>query len=1018
MFVLLLFLLMFMSPLTSTGQTTRQLKVYQKTGMVDVVHMNIESSIKHSCVDLNGQEQQDYVTIVVNDAEGHDRQYLISQIDSLVLPTGQRVVFIGNMTGQPSYARMPVNWTEPDASAPRRTSLDGKFPGSGTGNVTFRWTDGDHIRLDVGAESRAEGLTNNGTCASFIFDNDDLDAGSYQVYYPDKNVMISTVQTQMGAANSEHIGPSGDCGTARATRNENDGSYNFTLAHKAAYLCFLPHIDYLPSARITKITLSCSAAIAGTYQLSESGLYNGSKTSNAITLNLIPQKDIDFFIGHDVLNEQDTCAAFMVIAPQTENRTFTATYYVTDTLSRITTYYKQTFSLCPVANTVYPVTCRIPETLFRTVDMGYDYLWSSVNVGSELPNDAGTFYTQEAMTGAMTADWQLPTLTAASELLNKCIWEWGEYNGTEGWFVIGTNNGNEDIPLPRIFLPLNGYQENGVTQQTTRGYYWLSASEEAPEGQGHMMQLGQTVDSRLMALMNSSSAINARPVKAVPEEYRIPVTGTDYLDMRYHGPGYSFKVYDSGGLNGNYSNNADGYLVITCAEGYKLNIRGKVDTENYSRPCDPFEIYENDIMMAQWAYMGNVINYTSKTNVVKLRLASDGGTNQDGVDLTVTIQRKLTRYNVAVADVLGGLMTANTYEANPEDTIFLTATPAEGYVLDHIQVTIDTQVLTIYDDDPKMFGTNMNGSRYYQMCDTVRVRDGNWYHDTSFFLMPYGNVTVTPVFVRTENASLHVNMAAKDTVVVERKYMQRLVDGGLLQFSLYDAGGKDGNYKNYSRGYLLVEAPVGYRLRANGSYQTESGYDYLYMYDGNNSSFYQWFDKAGSGSFDATTNNNDMFMYFYSDGGTVGWGYDATITMIPDNAVQYNIPAHGTKILTLWHMERIMEQGLSMQVYDHAGPDADYGPNVDGSLRFCLPEGWHARISGDVDTEQYDSPCDPFEVYDGPTTNAPRIAQVWRPNRTVDVTTTTNDFLLRFKSDSGSQRSGVNLTVEFIQDQE
>ena len=45
------------------AQTTRQLKVYQKTGMVDVVRMNANGSIRHSCTDLSGQEHQDYVTI-------------------------------------------------------------------------------------------------------------------------------------------------------------------------------------------------------------------------------------------------------------------------------------------------------------------------------------------------------------------------------------------------------------------------------------------------------------------------------------------------------------------------------------------------------------------------------------------------------------------------------------------------------------------------------------------------------------------------------------------------------------------------------------------------------------------------------------------------------------------------------------------------------------------------------------------------------------------------------------------
>ena len=457
MFVLLLFLLLFLSPLTSTGQTTRQLKVYQKTGMVDVVRMNANGSIRHSCTDLNGQVHPDYVTMVVTDAEGHERQYLLSQLDSLVLPSGQRVVFNGSMLSQPLYAPQSTEWTEHPRSAPRRTSFGGSFPGKGTGNVTFYWTENDHIRLDVGDESRAVNLTNNNTNAEFVFEDSELEAPSYMVYYPDKRVTIPTVQSQTKANNSDHIGPSGDCGVATATR-EGD-SYNFTLQHKAAYLCFLPHIDHLPSARIEKITLNCTSAIAGTYLLSGSGLYNASQTSNTITLNLTPQRDIDFFIGHDVQAEQDTCAAYMVIAPQSSSQTFTATYYITDTLSRIEKVYRQTFSFQPVANTVYPVTCHILDEEFRSIDLGLSCNWSNVNVGATEPSRSGNYYATDTEANAalleqtVVTEWLLPDSDQREELMEKCLWEFGEYSGESGYLITGAAVSKEYGKKLRIFIP-------------------------------------------------------------------------------------------------------------------------------------------------------------------------------------------------------------------------------------------------------------------------------------------------------------------------------------------------------------------------------------------------------------------------------------------------------------------------------------------------------------------------------------------------------------------------------------
>ena len=996
-----------------------------KGGLVDKVQVDGDASIGHSRTDLNGTVHDDYVSAVVKDAEGRERQYLISQLDSLVMPNGRRVVFIGNQNGNVNVngnENQNENQNQNGSRSLKRSSFSGRFPGVGTGNVTFKWTEFDRIRLDDGSISRATDLTADHTGATFVFDDVGFEAQEYTVYYPDRTVTIASRQTQSGADNTSHIGPSGDCGTATATPTSNthhpsSTTYNFTLGHKAAYLCFLPHIDHLPSARVTQIDVSCSAPIAGTYELSASGLYNGTNTSKTISLVLDPnsQREHDFFLGSSIDAAQPQVASYMVIAPQSSSQTFTVTYHVTDTLSRLSMTYNQPLSnFQPVANTVYPITCNIPESLFRTVDMGYDYLWSSVNLGSELPNEAGTFYTHEATRAALNDSWLLPSAEAASELLDRCTWTWGMYNGTEGWFVEGTNNGNDDIALPRLFLPLNGYQDGGSLQQSTNGYYWLATNDGNPEGQDQALVIGHTANSRMTALMNSSLALNTRPVKALPDDYRIPVTGTKTVDLRTHGPGDCIKVYDSGGPNGNYEDNANGYMVIICAEGYKLNIGGTVDTEQHSPPCDPFEIYENGNMMAQWYCPGNVLNYTSQTNAVTLRLKSDGGTTHKGVDLTVTIQRQLTYYHVDIAEVTGGTMTANTYEANPEDTITLTTTPAAGYVLDHIRIATDGQVLTVYDDDPKMFGTDTNGSRHYQMCDTVCVHDGNWYHDTSFFLMPYGDVTVTPIFVKADS-TLYVNMAAKDTTVIGRKYVQRLVDAGMSKFRLYDAGGKDADYKNNSDGYLLVEAPVGYIIQNKGSYRTESSYDYLHMYDGSNSSYYEWFNvSGGASSFNFTTNNNDMFMYFHSDGGLTYWGYESTVTFVPDTAMQYNIPAHGTKILTPWHTARIMEKAMSIKVYDHAGPNAAYSSSVSGQLLFMLPEGYHAHIYGTLRAETYHKESDPLGIYDGATRNGPCLFFAWDDYREVNVTTTSNVFLLYFKADGGTQGQGVDLTVDFI----
>ena len=477
------------------AQTPRRLKVYMKSGLVDKVLLDGHSSVRHSRTDLNGRVQSDYVTMVVTDSEGRERQYLISQLDSLVLPNGQRVVFHGNMLSQPAYCPRAEGWRDYPRHTPResqrRSSFSGTFPGAGTGNVTFYWTENDHIRLDVGDESRAEQLSADKTSASFVFDDAELEATSYLVYYPDKSVTIPSVQTQTGADNTEHVGRSGDCGTAVATLSGSgeESTYSFVLQHKAAYLCFLPHIDHLPSARLTRITLSCSNTIAGSYQLSNSGLYNPADGSNMITLNLTPQSKNDFFIGHDIHTEQDTCAAYMVIAPQEGSRTFTATYHITDTLSRIEKVYRQTFSFQPKANTVYPVTCHILDEEFRTIDLGLSCNWSNVNVGALEPSRKGGQYATDAdanqalLQQTVVTQWLLPDADQREELMGKCQWTFGEYNGVTGYIVEGAGVSKEYGKKLRIFLPCpEGSTKEQCLSQNKRPVETLMVDLGLPSG--------------------------------------------------------------------------------------------------------------------------------------------------------------------------------------------------------------------------------------------------------------------------------------------------------------------------------------------------------------------------------------------------------------------------------------------------------------------------------------------------------------------------------------------------------
>ena len=1005
----------------TSAHAQRPLKVYMKGGLVDKVQMGGDASVGHSRTDLNGTVHDDYVSMVITDVEGRERHYLISQLDSLVLPTGRRVVFHGYSNVNENENE---NQNENENKLPpyrgglgrgfKRTSFEGQFPGQGERNVRFKWTEYDRIRLEDGSMSRATSLTADRTGAEFVFDDAVLEAPEYTVYYPDRMVTIASQQTQRGVNNSDHIGPSGDCGMAIATIDSPPSgggaggeadSYSFTLEHQAAYLCFLPRIDYLPSVRVTQIDVTCSSGIAGTFELTPRGLVNGKNTSTNITLTLSPQQEHDFFLGHVTDNAQQMCGSYMVIAPQSSTRTFTVTYHLTDTLSRFTTTYEQTLSdFKPLANTVYPITCHIPESLFRSIDLGYGYKWSNVNLGSNLPNEAGDYYTWQATHGAMTDGWQMPTEDAKNELL-KCTWTWGMYNGAEGWLIEGTNNGNDDIGKPRIFIPLTGYKDGSSMLEPNKGYYWMDTGWGSESEAQYAVIVSHDENTRIP--MPSSLAMNTRPVKAVDSVFRIPYSGTQTIDLRTHGPGDSIKVYDDGGPSGNYSGGYNGHLRIMCAEDYKLNVNGSVYVEGGN--CDYVTITDvgdgNKQLLHSKENTKVYINVTSESNIIDIYFKTDGSVDREGIDFNVTIQKKSLKYQVNINNVVGGTMTADVDEANPEDTVMLTAVPADGYMLHYITVETEGKVLTLYEDDPKLNWTSSAG-RHYLMCDTVRVRDGNWYHDVSHFLMPYSNVTVTPHFVNTDDP-LYVTMAGRDTVFVERKYIQRLLDNGMTKFRFYDHGGPNGNYGNDARGYMYIDAPIQYHMQVSGNLDME-GCEKFYIYDGKSRIYHPWIETNGSSSFSCTTNNNDMFLYFESDGSVVKSGYEATVTLVYDDATQYNIPLNSTKVLTEQHINYLLGQNVtSMPVYSASGTTA-YACYSDGSLRFLMPEGYQVRVSGTVGTE---SGYDWLKVYDAGVEKK----YLSGSTKQFSYTCESRDLRLKFHSDgSGVGDNKMELTVDFI----
>lgn len=142
----------------------------------------------------------------------------------------------------------------------------------------FLWENDDQIFVNIGgnySQSTASNLSSSKTRATFEVPGA-LTASSYPVTYTGKDatagdrVKIANEQIQSAPGNTQHFGVSGDCGVATATKAA-DGTYTFTLQHKAVYLCFMPSMTEAGlyyDLRLDRIKVTSDNNIAGTYSFS------------------------------------------------------------------------------------------------------------------------------------------------------------------------------------------------------------------------------------------------------------------------------------------------------------------------------------------------------------------------------------------------------------------------------------------------------------------------------------------------------------------------------------------------------------------------------------------------------------------------------------------------------------------------------------------------------------------------------------------------------------------------------
>ena len=138
----------------------------------------------------------------------------------------------------------------------------------------------------------------------------------------------------------------------------------------------------------------------------------------------------------------------------------------------------------------------------------------------------------------------------------------------------------------------------------------------------------------------------------------------------------------------------------------------------------------------------------------------------------------------------------------------------------------------------------------------------------------------------TDSNPYYVNMPKKGTATTFESAATLNVPNDVTTFKLYDDGGKNGDYSNQYTGYLVITAPTGYVINLSGSIVTYSESE-LTVYNGDTSGT-KLLDKIyGNGiNVSATSTDNVITVYFYSNGNWGRSGLDLTATIAKLNDLQ------------------------------------------------------------------------------------------------------------------------------------
>ena len=422
----------------------------------------------------------------------------------------------------------------------------------------------------------------------------------------------------------------------------------------------------------------------------------------------------------------------------------------------------------------------------------------------------------------------------------------------------------------------------------------------------------------------------------------------------------SFKIYDDGGKNGNYSNDVNTILDITVPKGYKMELTGKVFTECFfEEDCnDGLYVYEGETVL----YQGGVeeecdadlneceLVFTpveqiySSENTLTIQFNSDDAFVYPGFDLNVKIYDPTVKYDVTFTNADGKYPNATLQcvpcQAVLGDEVVITANAQSGYALKAVKVNGE-------------FGE-------FAVNNQVSI------------VMPLGGVVVEPIIEPIYSVTFAENPDATIKANLNKTFA-----GNTVWLDVYT-----------KFGYTLSD------LMITGENETDVGWDT---------------DERGFIYFDMPSQNvvvTPVVSAIKTVEGELQGTDEKYINMPREDAVAVTIPA----------------DVKSFKVYDDGGKDGKYSESSRGRLLLTAPDGYRMKVTGTVYTEcedpEFDGDCWDYVIISDENGNnlykgGVHIDDEDEYNQ-ADIgthTSTGNKMTLEFHSDEYVEYAGFEFTV-------